>query len=160
MARRNQAVSKGEHPERFQPHLFTFYEKFPWRYIDNLPVEWSHLICKCDRFNYVTYYDNPFKQPPLCGNCGRAPITHFFKCGDCGTFYIRNFVHPMHCNYDNQRCWDCCKEAESLMESYCCDSQRYRAQSMPDVIREPRGVFQPAKKYDAEELYKVADFVL
>ena len=92
------------HSERFQPHLFTLYDKMPWRYYKNLPIEWSHLICKCDRFNYVTNYDNPDKQPPKCGDCGLAPITHFCLCRACGTFYIKNFSHVNWCNYCDQLC--------------------------------------------------------
>lgn len=147
------------HPERFQPHLFTKSEQFPWRYIDDLPLEWSHLICKCDRFNYVTQHDNPFKQPPRCGTCGKAPITHFCKCKACGTFYIRNFSHPEHCNYCEQRCWDC-SEAAVGKEPPCCDANNWKRQKYPNSKRPPRGRFEPAKKYTDEELYTLEDFTL
>ena len=149
------------HPERFQPHLFTLNKKVPWRFIENLPIEWSHLICKCDRFFWVTEYSATNRQPPRCGECRRVPIQNFCLCQRCNTFYIRNFTHMNWCNYCEMLCWDCC---EAVGDDYnCCDAQTNRRRLLNNLKRPPVGNYVPAKKYEsAEELYAdtVSDFTL
>lgn len=145
-----------EPEERFQPHLFTLWEGAPWRYIDNLPVEWSHLICKCDRF---FWQDNFFyKNPHICKVCKKVNIMDFCKCKGCGEFYIRNFFHPNHCHYHDMLCWKCCNEKGD--DFFCCDRQKYRNKNLFAQIKEPKGVYRPAKLYTEEELYEVEEFTL
>lgn len=135
--------------ENRQPHVFALHHQWPYRFIENMPLQWKFNICTCDQFGYST---SPFSP---CTKCRKYNAILFFKCGACDGFFLRDFKSPWFCEF-HPLCW-------GDIENYdtCCCGRLPKTSPPPSAVLVASPVGLRLKFYSAEELAApIEDFVL
>jgi hypothetical protein len=92
-------------------------------YLDTeLPLTHRNLVCypeRCGDRNVSDYIDPKWANSgiPFCRHCKRPPVWFTYRCVNCDSVFIRDFLDPKFC-FAYPYCWNCLPQ---LSWTFCRD---------------------------------------